>query len=288
MSWQVTTAFVKQFSDTVSILTQQQTSRLEPYVRVETIRGSEAYFDQISATAASKVTSRHADTVYTSTPHARRRVTPVKYVWADLIDDFDKVRMLIDPTNSYTQNAIMALQRAKDSEIISALGGTAYTGADGTTSVPFPSGQVVATSVGGSNTNLNLEKLAAAASLLGAAEAEEERYLVVTQSQLDALLTLEKVTSSLYNQIQPLVSGTIDTFFGFKFIRTQLLSKSGNTRYCYAFTREGILLAMGKDVTASIDRLPQKNNSTQVMVEGVFGATRMDENRVVQIQCYEA
>ena len=32
------------------------------------------------------------------TPHARRRVSMVDYDWADLIDDEDRIRLLIDPT----------------------------------------------------------------------------------------------------------------------------------------------------------------------------------------------
>ena len=39
------------------------------------------------------------------TPHSRRMVTMDHYEYADLIDDPDKVQMLIDPTSSYANAA---------------------------------------------------------------------------------------------------------------------------------------------------------------------------------------
>ena len=59
------------------------------------------------------------------TPHSRRMVTMDSWEWADLIDDADKVRMLIDPTSSYAKAAAAAMGRAMDDEIIAAATGTA-------------------------------------------------------------------------------------------------------------------------------------------------------------------
>ena len=56
------------------------------------------------------------------------------YEYADLIDNQDKVRTLIDPTSSYAIAAAYALGRAVDDEIITAVTGTAYTGETGSTS----------------------------------------------------------------------------------------------------------------------------------------------------------
>ena len=39
------------------------------------------------------------------TPHSRRMVTMDHYEYADLIDDQDKVQMLIDPTSTYANAA---------------------------------------------------------------------------------------------------------------------------------------------------------------------------------------
>ena len=93
MSTQITTSFVEQYSSNVQMLSQQMGSKLRGAVDVETIRGKNAFFDQIGATAAVARTTRHGDTPQVNTPHSRRRVSLADYEWADLIDDLDKVRI---------------------------------------------------------------------------------------------------------------------------------------------------------------------------------------------------
>lgn len=114
MSTQITTSFVEQYSSNVTMLSQQMGSKLRGAVDVETVRGKNAFFDQIGATAASVRSSRHGNTPQVNTPHARRRVSLADYEWADLIDDQDKVRMLIDPTSSYAKAAAAAMNRSID------------------------------------------------------------------------------------------------------------------------------------------------------------------------------
>ena len=146
MSSQITTAFVEQYSANVQMLSQQMGSQLRSAVDVESITGKNAFFEQVGSVAAVKKTSRHSDTPQLDTPHARRRVSLEDYVWADLIDDVDKVRMLIDPTSSYAKAAAAAMNRAIDDVIITALGGTAFTGVSGGTSTALPSASKFATS----------------------------------------------------------------------------------------------------------------------------------------------
>ncbi len=139
MSNQITTAFVEQYSANVSMLSQQMGSKLRGAVDVETIRGKNAFFDQIGATAAVARTTRHGNTPQVNTPHSRRRVSLSDFEWADLIDDLDKVRMLVDPTSSYAKAAAAAMNRTIDDQIIAALGGSADTGVAGATAVALPS-----------------------------------------------------------------------------------------------------------------------------------------------------
>ena len=89
MSSQVTTAFVQQYSANVQMLSQQMGSRLRDAVRVESMTGKNAFFDQVGVATAVKRTTRHGDTPQMDTPHARRRVSLVDYEYADLIDDQD-------------------------------------------------------------------------------------------------------------------------------------------------------------------------------------------------------
>jgi predicted DNA-binding ribbon-helix-helix protein len=60
MSTQITTAFVQQFSNTITLLAQQRGSKLRGAVREESVTGEKAFFDQIGSVAAIKKVSRHA------------------------------------------------------------------------------------------------------------------------------------------------------------------------------------------------------------------------------------
>ncbi|MGB8275365.1 MAG: phage capsid protein, partial [Alphaproteobacteria bacterium] len=131
MSFQITTAFVQQYSANVGMLVQQKTSRLRGAVREESINGEFEYFDQIGAGSAVKRISRHADTPFTETPHSRRQVAAEDYEYNDYVDRQDRIRTLIDPTSPYAQAAAMAMGRSVDDVIIAAMNGTAKTGKTG-------------------------------------------------------------------------------------------------------------------------------------------------------------
>ena len=288
MSSQVTTAFVQQYSSNVQLLSQQKGSLLRNAVRVESQVGKNAFYDQVGSATAQKRLSRHADTPQIDTPHARRRVSLVDYEYADLIDDQDKVRTLIDPTSPYSQATAFAMGRAIDDEIISAAFGTAYTGETGSTSTTFPAGQVV--SVGSPVAGLTIAKLVSAKQLLDEANVDTTlpRYVAVAPEQLADLLNITTVTSSDYNTVKALVQGEIDTFLGFKFIvSTRLSSESGVNRRVIAWAEDGLLLSIGKDITAKIDERADKGYATQVYYAMSIGATRMEEEKVVEIKCRE-
>ena len=286
MSVEVTTAFVQQYSANVQMLSQQKGSLLRDAVRVESMQGKNAFFDQVGKATAQKRTTRHADTPQIDTPHARRRVSLVDYEYADLIDEQDKVRMLIDPTSAYAQAAAFALGRAMDDEIISAALGTAFTGETGSTSTALPAGQQIANG----SADLTVAKLRTAKKTLDLASVDPSipRYIAVGPDQIEALLGDTNVTSSDFNTVKALVQGEVNQFMGFNFITTNRLSKSGNIRSCFAWAEDGLALAIGKDVMARIDERSDKGYATQVYYCMSIGATRMEEEKVVQIDCDES
>lgn len=286
MSAQVTTAFVQQYSANVQMLSQQMGSRLRDTVRVENMTGKNAFFDQVGVAVAQKRTTRHGDTPQMDTPHARRRVSLVDYEYADLIDDQDKVRLLIDPTSSYARAAAAAMGRAMDDEIIAAATGTAFTGETGSTSTALPSDQQIAN--GGSD--LTVAKLREAKKILDLSDVDPSitRYIAVGPEQIENLLSDTNVTSSDFNTVKALVQGEVNQFMGFNFIMTNRLAKSGNIRSCFAWAEDGLALAVGKDVNARIDERADKGYATQVYYCMSIGATRMEEDKVVQIDCDES
>ena len=284
MSSQITTAFVEQYSANIQMLSQQMGSLLRDAVRNESVVGKDAYFDQIGKVTAILKTSRHSDTPQIDTPHSRRRVSLADYEFADLIDQQDKVRLLIDPTSSYAKAAAYAMGRAMDDVIIAAALGSANTGVSGGTAVALPAGNIVAANTGG--TGMNIAKLAAAKQILDAGDVDPsiKRHIVVSPAEIADLLNNTTVTSSDFNTIKALVQGEIDSFMGFKFhVSNRLVDNGAANTQCIAFAEDGIFLGVGKDVTARIDERSDKSYATQVYYCQTIGATRMEEAKVVSV-----
>lgn len=310
MSSQITTAFVNEYKANVLHLSQQKGSRFAGLVRVESQKGESAFYDRLGAATAQRVTSRHADTPQIDSEHSRRRVTLVDYNWADLIDEADTRRLLMDPAGPYAEAAVWALGRAKDDVIIEAADGTAYGGQAGATSVSHPNSQKIAANTGAAAfSDLNVLTLRRVKKKFDAADVDEsiQRNGAIGSSQLSALLAQTEVSSSDYNTIRALVMGEVNTYMGFNIMRTERLltqvdALSGDTttgavgsgssligdRRCIFWAKDGLLLAMSEDIKVKIDQRSDKNYSTQVYASMGLGATRMEENKVVIAFCSES
>jgi len=311
MSQQITTAFVNQFGTNVQHLSQQKGSRLQNAVRKETQNGKKKFFDQIGTVSAVLRTGRHSATPQLDTPHARRMVTLSDYEWADLVDDQDKIRMLIDPTSEYAMAAAWAFGRSKDDVLVAASIATAYTGEDGTTTVAHPNTQKYAANNATTFTNLNVRTLRAVKRMLDLQEVDGglKRYIAVTPYQIESMLGQLEVTSSDYNTIKALAQGEVNTFMGFEFIMlnrlntmaSRTLSASGTTgvvgsgtsvatssyRSCFAWAQDGLLLSVGEDYMSRISERDDKGYAKQVYGRMSIGSSRMEEVKVVEIICFE-
>lgn len=296
MSSQIDTALVQQYQNNIEVGFQQRESRLRPAVTIDNVSAEYSYYDRVTQTAAQELFARHQDTPLIETPHDRRRVAMRDFVWADLIDDQDKVRMLADPTAAYTQNALHAMSRAQDQIIIDAADATAQTGKTGTGSATLPATQILQVSAtdtansGGATTNLTIAKLRRAKYLIDSNEAHdpgEGMFFICSASQIQSLLRTTEVTSADYNSVKALVNGEVNSFMGFNFIRTELLDVASNVRDCYAWTSGGMLMALGMDITVRVSERNDKNHAVQVFTRFTAGAVRTWEEKVVKVQCNE-
>ena len=76
---------------------------------------------------------------------------------------------------------------------------------------------------------------------------------------------------------------------GFKFIQIERLPlQNTNERRCLAWAKTGMHLGIWNDITTRISERDDKSYSTQVYVKGTFGATRVEEAKVVEVDCVEA
>jgi hypothetical protein len=295
MSVQITAAMVDQFSSNIQHRMQQEDSRFAGKVRSESQKGKTKFYEQLGTTAAVRRTSRHADTPRVDSAHKRRQCNLNDYDWSDLVDTLDDVKLLIDPASAYAQSATFAFNRAIDGEIISAATGSSYADENGTGSVQavaLPTAQKVAVdfvySGSTANSGLTLGKMIKAKSILGKAEYPKgsKLFLAVSQQQIDDLLVnVSQVSSADYAAVKALVDGQVNYFMGFEFIKTQELSLDSGTdvRTCFAYVQNGILLATGQAPQGRITERADKNYATQVYMNMSIGATRMQEEMVVQI-----
>lgn len=313
MSVNITTGFVTQFSTNVMFLLQQMGSRLRTTVREYAFTGQQAVpVEQFGAVSPVKNQARHSNTPLVSTPEDRRWCFPQDYDWADLIDQQDKLRMLIDPTGPYTQAGVVAMGRGQDDEILSGFYGNCYNGQNGTNNLGFlqaynSSSQVVAVNTGSSaGTGLNVAKLRAAKLLLLQADVDldnDEFYIVISATQHDNLLNEIQAVNLDYTDRPVLVEGRIRAFMGFNFVHSERIAgatnfaqgssfltstgySAGTINYvvpCYA--KSGMCLGIWNDIQASVDKRPDKRNSWQVYVTETIGGTRLEEKRCVQINC---
>lgn len=303
MSVQIDTAFVKQFSENVRILQQQKMTRFRSAVRNESITGEEAFFDQLGSVAASPRATRHGDTPLTDTPHSRRRCTTTTYEHADLIDNSDRVRLLIDPASDYVRVFAAAFGRATDDAIIAQFDATSVTGKDGSGTAAFDTAFSIANTVLAAGTpaasDMNTGKVTTAFSLLEAAENDSgEGYYLAAGAEQWRELMVEDITVGSGGEFAPamqttfggkggLVTGELNAYGGFQLVRSERLPTDGTDRSCFAWAKNSMLLCSGIEPHARISERADKSYSTQVYYEQDMGATRMDESGVVRIYCDE-
>ena len=131
MSDQVTTFNFESYSRGISILSQQLSEATRTAVIEETMSGKRGFFDQVGAVQMQAKVGRAVDIPVVNTPHARRSVTALDRQIRDFVDEFDKLKVLNDPTNAYSLAFAAAAAREVDKIVIGAALGTAYRGRGG-------------------------------------------------------------------------------------------------------------------------------------------------------------
>jgi hypothetical protein len=301
MSVEITNAFVMQFQGNAIHRVQQKGTRLRGLVREEGMTGKVKFFERIGMTTARKRTSRHSDTPRMDVPHDRRAAFIDDYDWADLVDDEDKVRLLISPASEYLIAGTNAMLRSVDDVIIEAATAENAYSADGDaaiSAVAMPAGQkVVVNAVAPgdtpANSNLTIEKLRQSAQIFGEHDLEPDlAYVhVCAQSQLTGLLRTTEVTRADYNSVKALVDGVVNSFMGFTFVRSQRLPLDGSGhRRNFSFVagfEGGMGLAFPRALKARIGERADKNYATQVFLSMTLGAARIEDEKVTWVACDE-
>jgi hypothetical protein len=286
---------VEAYKDNVTHLSQQKMSRLRSTVTSESINALIHNFDRMGLTEA---VSKAADQVTPNieVPHDRRQVVLAEYNWAARINRGDEIFTLIDIKGKYAVNGAMAIARKWDDLIIAAASADATAkvpaatkGEYTTSSVALPSSQKIISSIGG-NTTMNLGKLLAAKEQLMSSDVDleyEPVHCVISSKQLHELLAVTEITSADYNSVKALVNGEINTYLGMKFIHSERLAVRDNSgtdeTVALVYCPSAIGLAIGEDVTARASERDDLSYTNQIYLEFVAAATRLEEEKVIEI-----
>ena len=287
----VSSAFSTMFSDDVKHAYQQLTSNLLGSVRVvRNVTGSTYKFNTLTKGGSIKNKARFEDIVvmsdtsksltspgaYSGSPAQNAQVTCTlaNYHAGEYVQTLDEVKTNVDLRQSFAEAIAAALARATDQAVVDALD-------DGT-----PTN--IKTTAQGAN-GLNKAALLEAHEALNALDVpSNDRVLLVSPAALTDILTDTTLVSASDGQLSniALSSGYIPNIFGFRVITSNLLTADSVVRKCFAFQKQSIGAAVGKDLSINVSYVPQKA-STLILGEMSLGATMIDADGVVELQVTE-
>jgi len=277
MAQSITNAFVTLFDEEVKQAYQGE-ALLRGTMRTRTgVQGNTVKFPKIGKGVAT-VRVPQTDVTPLNVTYSQVTATMSDYIAAEYSDIFHQSHVNFDERRELVQVVSKAIARRMDQLCIDALDAAA-------------SPSTVATSVGGSATNMNIEKLRAAAKALNDNNVPAEgRHLLMHSSQLDAMLGETEITSSDFATVKALVRGEVTSFMGFNIITMGDRDEGGvpkpSTRTCFAWHQDSMGYAESISQKSEVNYIPEK---TSFLVSSMFsaGAVAIDDEGIVKISCTE-
>jgi len=273
----ISNAFVQLFDAEVK-QAYQASRALAGITRERTsVEGNQVKFPKIGKGTAT-VRVPQTDVTPLNVTYSQVTATMSDFIAAEYSDIFSQQKVNFDERRELVQVVGAAIGRRMDQLVIDALNAAS-------------SPSTVATTVGGSGTNMNLAKLLAAKKALDVKNVPAEgRCMIIHANGLSALLDETELTSSDFATVKALSTGEIDTFLGFKFIKLGDRDEGGlpipSTRTCFAFHRDAIGMGIGMNQKSEINYVPEK---TSFLVSSMFsaGAVAIDDDGIVKISATE-
>jgi len=289
MAGEITNWQIQAYKEGVLLAVQQRRSKLRASVRDDgKLVGKRVFFDLLAATSMQKRTVRNQPTVLTDQTHNRRAGSMDLYDLFMTIDPIDVHRIGSDPTSSYQQNGVMACERQIDDVILAGMLGTAYEGEDGATLVAFNAGGNALVANGG--TGLTLDKILEVGELYESMDLpdDEPKYWAYGASQRTDLLNINEIKSNDYNN-KALVDGKVVYFGGFNFLPFQRLGipAGAGIRRNVTWAKSGVGFFLGQNMEVKINERADLSNVKQIGITIDCGAVRVEDEKVIAVDCVE-
>lgn len=277
MAQSITNAFVTLFDEEVKQAYQGE-ALLRGTMRTRSgVQGNTVKFPKIGKGVAT-VRVPQTDVTPLNVTYSQVTATMTDYIAAEYSDIFHQSHVNFDERRELVQVVSKSIARRMDQLCIDALDAAS-------------SPSTVATTVGGAGTNMNIEKLRAAAKAMNDNNVPAEgRHLLMHSSQLDALLGETEVTSADFATVKALVRGEINSFMGFNIITMGDRDEGGvpkpSTRTCFAWHQDSMGYAESMSQKSEVNYIPEK---TSFLVSSMFsaGAVAIDDEGIVKISCTE-
>lgn len=285
----ISSSFITQFSPTVHTLVRERSAKLGQIFMTEDAPGEKHMFDRVGSLNVYEITGEAADTNIQNAAHSRRMATLRKYAGHVGLDDINKIKMLLDPTNAYTLALADAHGKNYDIECYTQMLGTAATGKDGSGTQAFDTSNY---QIAHGSTGLTVAKLHQGLRILEAGELDIDSvqlYLAAGAFAVEDLLTDTtngvQLTSFDYQDSKALVDGKLPNFRGMNFIRTQRVPDhtAGSVRRALLFTRDCMKVAVRNGLEIKTAERADKEYLLQISAYMRFGAVRMEEKLAVDI-----
>lgn len=284
MAVTIDSAFVEQYKSNVIHLAQQQESKLRGTVMQESSSAEYFNWDRLAATDALTKSGRRQDNVYVDDAWTRRVSTPSTFYHLMSVEHEDKVQMLASPESEYAKNQAAAMNRSWDDLIIAAATGDALDGDH--SPVTFPAGQTIGT--GAEIMSFDLVTQVQEKFLQNEIDLSVPKVAVIGPTQARVLMNLTENTSADYvnrEALQKLTStGIVSNWMGFTWIiSTRLLAPDVGEISCLFYTQQALGLCINQDVFTRIGENPDKLYMIQVFAQYTAGATRVEDEHIVQL-----
>jgi len=287
--------FTAQYTSNLELLLQQTRSLLRGRVSESGgyVGKMASPINQFGSVTMKAPKGRFAPLDHTQPDTVRPWLFPQAGELPQLIDSFDKLETIVDPTSGYVQAAAAAVGRFWDDGLIAAATGSRQLGTDigslTTETFNTTNFQIASTFGSSSASGLTVAKIIEARRILEHYHNDLEMdkpTIVIGSQQKSDLLNQVQVVSTEFNDRPVLVDGQVRQFLGCDVVVSERLSTESNVRTASVFVKSGLHLGLWKDMENYIDiRADLSGRPWQLVTQTMYGALRMQAGKVVSILC---
>lgn len=294
------------YEGNVGLALQQTQSKIAGFAQQGSHTGPKVELEDLFGVADAQDNDvRHGDTKTSDASQVRRWLAkPRERYYNRYIDNDDQLETKIDIKGGYTMQGAATLARVKDEAFLLGYYGSAITGEEGATSVPFKSANVLAVAAGGGGNGLTIEKIMAGLETMRGnnVDLEAEKPIIpVTAKQITDLLKQIEITSKDYNPLDKaaLQAGIVREILGCLFVPLEfgnstsfpksasLTLDGAGKRLVPMYVPSGMHVGTWQDHRGFVVQRPDKQFCWQVFAGRTVGATRMDEDKCLLLTCEE-